>query len=374
MSVIPIMASIVHCYVGCNTGSPDREALHVLECDTETGAAKIVQSVKGVEGTTYFQIDREGKYLYSVIGEKRDGKSVGSVVRFPIDGWRLGAMERLCDLPCEAPCHVSLTPDEKRVAFAAYLSATCGTVGIDGKGLKTFTFPDDAMGPNKKRQQKAYAHQTFFLGNGGTTSVQQQGGAKMGVVDLGCDRIWFFNPETMERYKSLSVKADAGDGPRHALFLDRLNKCLYVLNELGSSVSLYAFDGAAFSMVGKWSMLPEGYNRWEQDGETLNTKAAAIKLTADGKILMASNRGYDSIAFYEVGPGGKLTLRNIAKLRGKFPRDFELMPGEKFMVVGHKMSNEIQVYRFDRAACTLEPVGEPIACWRPLCFKFLSEK
>ena len=119
-------------------------------------------------------------------------------------------------------------------------------------------------------------------------------------------------------------------------------------------------------------MLPEGYNRWEADGEMLNTKAAAIKLTADGKILMASNRGYDSIAFYEVGLGGKLTLKNIAKLRGKFPRDFELMPGEKFMVVGHKMSNEIQVYRFDRAACTLEPVGGPIAAWRPLCFKFLE--
>ena len=42
------------------------------------------------------------------------------------------------------------------------------------------------------------------------------------------------------------------------------------------------------------------------------------------------------------------------------------------MVVGHKMSNEIQVYRFDRAACTLEPAGAPIPCWRPLCFKFFK--
>jgi 6-phosphogluconolactonase (cycloisomerase 2 family) len=46
------------------------------------------------------------------------------------------------------------------------------------------------------------------------------------------------------------------------------------------------------------------------------------------------------------------------------------MPGEKFMVVGHKMSDEIQIYRFDRATCTLEPVGEPIKAYRPLCFKF----
>ena len=86
---------------------------------------------------------------------------------------------------------------------------------------------------------------------------------------------------------------------------------------------------------------------------------------------MASNRGKDSIAFFSVGPTGELTRKNIAPLAGKFPRDFELMPGERFMVVGHKMSNEIQVYAFDRNACTLTPVGSPIACWRPLCFQFL---
>ena len=86
---------------------------------------------------------------------------------------------------------------------------------------------------------------------------------------------------------------------------------------------------------------------------------------------MASNRGCDSIAFFAVdGKSGMLERRNIAMLKGSFPRDFELMPGEKFMVVGHKRSDEIQVYRFDRAACTLEPVGAPLKAWMPLCFKF----
>ena len=86
---------------------------------------------------------------------------------------------------------------------------------------------------------------------------------------------------------------------------------------------------------------------------------------------MASNRGHESIAFFAVDTAkGTLALRNIAKLTGSFPRDFELMPGERFMVVGHKKSDEIQVYRFEREACTLTPVGEPIKCWKPLCFKF----
>ncbi len=355
------MATIVNCYVGCNTGSPDRQALHVLACDTETGAAKVVQSVKGLQGTTYFQQSPDGRWLYSVMGEKRDAKSVSWAVRFPIgaDG-HLGAMERLAELPCEAPCHVSLSPDGSRVFAAAYLSATVVSLKADGSDLKSYVFPDDDVGPNAKRQKKAYAHFTFLTPDG----------RRLGVIDLGCDRIRFFDPVTLAVDSSLEIKADRGDGPRHAVW-SKNGRFLFVLNELDSSVVSYAFDGKSFAKVGKWSMLPDGYDRWEADGETLATKAAAIKLTADGQILMASNRGHDSIAFYAVdGTTGRLTRRNVAKLTGKFPRDFALMPGEKFMVVGHKMSDEIQVYRFDRAACTLVPAGAPIPCWRPLCFAF----
>jgi len=374
-----LMSSIVYCIVGCNTGAPDRQSLHVLECDTETGAAKIVQTVSGVQGTTYLQIDRERKNLYTVIGEKRDVGAVGTIVKYALDGHTLGAMTRLCDLPCEAPCYVALSPDEKRVAFAAYCSATCGTVGIDGKGLVTYTFPDDAMGCRKDRQQKAFAHCTFYTPDN----------KHLGVVDLGCDRIRFFDVEKLSGLKVEGLKdcvvgdlkSDPGDGPRHAIFSKDGNS-LFVVNELSSSVASYRcasstlqpfnpstfqpFNPSTFQRISKLSMLPADCTMKPEE-----TKAAAIKLTADGKILMASNRGHDSIAFYDVAANGKLTLKNVAKLTGKFPRDFELMPGEKFMVVGHKMSNEIQIYAFDREKCTLTPVGKPIECWRPLCFKFI---
>ena len=349
-------ASIIHCLVGCNVGSPDKQAMHVLECDTETGAARIVQSVNGVQGTTYFQIDKAGRYVYSAISEKKGDSAKGALVRFPLDGWRIGEMERLAELPCETPCHVSLTPDERRVAFASYLSATAGTCPVEGGEVRAFTFPDDEIGPHPTRQKKAYAHFTFYTPDR----------RRLGVIDLGCDRIWFFDPETMKRDESLVVKADPGDGPRHAVW-SKDGRFLFVLNELGSSVTSFSFDSGKFAKVGKWNTLPADFR-----GET---KAAAIKTTCDGKILMASNRGCDSIAFFEIdAEKGTLKPRNVAKLRGSFPRDFELMPGEKFMVVGHKMSNEIQVYSFDRATCSITPVGAPIPCWRPLCFKMLAQQ
>ena len=382
-----MVAATVYCIVGCNTGSPEKDALKVLECDTETGAAKIVQSVNGCEGTTYYQISKDGKTLYSAIGEKRDEKSHGAIVKFDLEGHRIGEMTRLAELPCETPCHIALSPDESVVSFAAYLSGTYGfaefkvesekfkveetstTLHFPLCTLNSSVLPDDAVGPRQDRQKKAYAHQTFYTPDG----------KLMGVCDLGCDRVNFYDykkPGGLEK-PVVTLKADPGDGPRHALFSND-GKFLFVVNELSSTVTSYSTKHQApstsavgtqapmiFTRIGKWSMLPEGCSL-----KPIDTKAAAIKLTADGKILMASNRGHDSIAFYAVNGDGTLTLKNVAKLTGKFPRDFELMPGEKFMVVGHKMSNEIQVYAFNREKCELTPVGEPIPCWRPLCFKF----
>ena len=348
------IAAISYCIVGCNTGAPDCESLHVLECDTETGKVKIVQTVKGVQGTTYFQFGGDRKAMYTYIGEDRGGRKVGSLVKFSLYGHAIGEMTRLAELPCEAPCHVALSPDERTLSFAAYVSGTYGTLDAD-RTLRTAVLPDDAVGPRTDRQKKAYAHQTFYTPDG----------RLMGVCDLGCDRVNLYDFAKTDGLDKpvVSLKADPGDGPRHAIF-SKDGKSLFVLNELSSTVTCYSFDGAAFKRVGKWSMTPKGT-------PSSSTKAAAVKLTADGKVLMASNRGHDSIAFFDVGPDGSLTLRNIAKLRGSFPRDFELMPGEKFMVVGHKMSNEIQVYAFDRATCSLNPAGDAIPCWRPLCFKFL---
>ena len=352
MNIITMLASTVYCYVGCNTGSPDQQALHVLACDTESGETRLVQSVTGLQGTTYFQFDEKNEYLYTVIAENREGKPLSAAVRFKMDGWKIGPIERLAGLPCEAPCHVSLSPDGKRLNMAAYSSATVCTLSLAEMTLKTLVLPNEGMGPVKNRQQKAYAHFAFTTPDGG----------KLGIIDLGCDRIHFFDPETLAEDKAMTILTDPGDGPRHAVW-SKDNRFLFVVNELGNSVYSFAFDGKSFARVGKWTMIPDGFAG--------DTKASAIKLTKDGKVLLASNRGHDSIAIFSVDTEkGLLELRNIAKLTGVFPRDFELMPGERFAVVGHKRSDEVAIYGFDAEHFALSPVGDVIKIWKPLCFKF----
>ena len=368
--------SEAYCYVGCYPGAEVPEALHVLKCDTETGAIRDVQVVTGVEGTSYLQVDRAGRWLYSVLGDERKRETKGRAVRFALDGAKIGEMEMLAELPCPAPCHVELSPDERFVSFAAYRAGTAGILPADGGPVASYVFPDDAMGPNAKRQEKAFAHQTFYA----PSSLIPHPSSLLGVVDLGCDRIRFFDPETMRPSGRPDLTFDPGDGPRHAIF-SKDGKFLFVLCELSSCVYSFALSQLSqpsqplnfrFRRIGKWSMLPADYDRWEPDGETLATKAAAIKLTADGKTLLASNRGHDSIAIFSVDTEtGALTLRNIAKLSGRSPRDFELMPGDNFVIVGYELDDGIQSYRLDRKDFTLTPVGDVVKAWHPVCFKFV---
>ena len=352
----PIFSAIVHCVVGCNIGAPDGQTLHLLKCDTETGAMSLVQTVKGIQGTNYFCLDKDCRNIYTYFGTVVDGKKRGTIVRFPYENGKIGEMVKLVELPCETPCHISLSPDGSRLAFACYGSATAGTLAVDGSGLVTVVHNNEGLGTDRKRQEKAHAHCSFFTPDS----------KKVGIVDLGKDSILFYESDTMKPVPAMTIRTDPGDGPRHAVW-SKDGKFLFVVNELGNSVMGFAFDGTGFTRTGKWSTLPEGFSEW--------SKASAIKISKDGSVLMASNRGYEknSIAIFEMDQkNGTLALRNIAPVDGIFPRDFEFMPDERFVIVGHKRSNETCMYRFDRSSFTLKPVGERIGMWNPLCFGFIK--
>lgn len=353
-----LMASLVYCLAGSNPGSTaefgNETGLHLLQCDTATGKIEIVQTVSNETGTTYFQwLEGGNRVISSASCLDAENKRRGALKSFRFADGRLDIGETLAILPCEAPCHVALSPDETKVAFAAYSSGTVGVYDIPNAKLQTRVLPNDAIGPRKDRQQKAYAHCAFFLPDRQDI---------VGFVDLGCDRIVFFNVNDMTMLPDLELKFQPGDGPRHVV-LSADGNFLYVVNELSSSVVAFKRNGLRFELIDRKSIVPEATS-------VFTTKAAAIKLTADGKILMASNRGEDSIAFFDVRSDGTLSHRGISKLNGSFPRDFELMPDEKFMIVGHKMSNEIAVYSFDRNTASIQRVGEALKVWRPLCFKF----
>ena len=124
------------------------------------------------------------------------------------------------------------------------------------------------------------------------------------------DKIIVYDHE-LHRISEASVPA--GEGCRH-LDYSPDGKFVYCANELGSSVSVFAYENGLLKLLDTYKALPEGFN-----GQ--NT-AAAIRVSPDGKILYVSHRGHDSVCAFDIVGGCRLENPEWTKIAGSSPRDF----------------------------------------------------
>ena len=332
--------------------------IHVLECDSVTGALRPLNVLNGIENPTYLALNRAGTRLYTVCS-RRPGdprEMAGAVAAYAVEGVRLSLLN-LCPTPGTVPCHLSLAPDEASLVFAEYALGHAGRVALDAEGTlvpdSLTTVQHEGRGPNPARQERAHAHFAQVTPDGHWIYV----------CDLGLDQVRLYdaaNPGRPWRADpARTFHAAPGAGPRHLRFHPN-GRLAFLLNELDSTVVSLRYTGDAFTAVQTLSALPDGFS-----GES---KAAALKLSEDGRFLFTSNRGYDSLATFAVDPdSGRIERMAISPLTGRFPRDFELLPGSAFALVGHKLSNEVACYAFDAASGTFTRGAGTYPVYRPTC-------
>ena len=340
--------------VGSNSGSV-RNGLRVIEIDDETGRFREVSRVADSAFPIYFDRSADGRFLYAA--ELHDGKGCVSV--FQVSGVEL---TRLQVVPCAetVPCHLSLSPDGRFLVWAEYRNAWTGVCAVDAAtGL--LSAPLDrhhhtGKGPNEVRQESAHCH--FAKVEDGVVHV----------CDLGIDTVVAYrlaDDGKMVPAPELDLHVAPGSGPRHLAFHPN-GKWAYLVNELVSTVLPLRLEGPSLvPMSGQLSMLPPDF----RDA----TKAAAIRISPDGTQLVASNRGHDSLAVFDIDPkDGSLSLRSIQRLGGSFPRDFIFLPNGKFLLVAHKMSHEFATYAYDAATGSLRLVQRSAKLTQPLAFCLLG--
>jgi 6-phosphogluconolactonase len=346
-------------YVGCYTDEK-KEGIHVVKVNTETGAMKPLWTLSGVESTTYFALNKAKTFLYTAKADPTLPKGTnGLIACYRIEGEKLVLVNQVA-LGCGAPCHVSLDKEEKAVVFADYGTATAGVCELQSDGSLATESPVTVQhvgsGPDQSRQKSAHAHGAFLTPDN----------RYLCVTDLGMDQVRFYDfaarKTGLREVEALRITTAPGAGPRHLMFHPN-GKWLFLLNELNNTVSTYEYASDATKHLCTLSTLPKWFESF--------SKASAIKITADGKMLFAGNRGYDSIATFAVDETtGALTLMKVSKLTGKFPRDFELVPGEKFITVGYETSHGFQVYAVDYTTGKLTPIAKPLGAYKPVCFVF----
>ena len=248
----------------------------------------------------------------------------------------------------DCPCHLCLSKDEQYLYAANYMNGTLAVFSLDKSGdieNRTDLIQLTGQGPNRARQEGSHAH----------CSLEAKG--LLYVCDLGADRIAVFENENGRLREKPGIEMPAGCGPRHLAVHPAHQDLLYCVTELESSVYVIQIEENKYTMLQRLSALPEGFQ-----GE--NT-AAAIHFSPDGRTLMTSNRGHDSIAAFSVQADGLLKGPVLSPTIA-IPRDFIIFG--QTVIVGSQRDDLIMAYTLNEDTLALEETPFSIMTKSPVCF------
>jgi 6-phosphogluconolactonase len=348
-------------FVGTYTGKGSR-GIYVWRFDSGTGRLTSMGLAAETENPSYLAIHPKAWFLYAVNETQQfDGKPGGAVTSFTIDP-ATGMLARINQQPTRGgdPCHVRLDQSGKTVWVANYTGGSLIVFPVEEGGLGNELYFEQyhGTGPNKQRQEAPHAH---------SVSISRDNRWAV-VADLGTDRLHIYelslSPLGVKPATPPFASAPAGVGPRHTVF-SRDGKFLYSVNELTSSLTSYSFDTAkgVIKSLHTISALPAGFK-----GES---SAAAVRIDAEGKFLYTSNRGHDSIAVFGLQKPDQPRLIGHAPSGGKNPRDFNLDPTGKWVLVANQDSDNILVYPRDLQTGMLKASPQMVATSKPVCLRFL---
>ena len=246
----------------------------------------------------------------------------------------------------EDPCYVST--DGALLAVANYSGGTLATYRLRGDGSIA---PLDSLllsgtgGPDLSRQDTPHVHCAVFSPDGKHLFFSEFSADEIGRMDVYAGGVRGY-------CRAAALHPDYG--PRHLLF-DAAGTHLYVIGELSGDITV--FDYAGGSLTEKQVIKAD---RMDARG------AADIHFSPDGKYLYASLRlRGDGIVVFEVGPGGLLNYIGYTAT-GPHPRNFNITPNGRYVLVCCRDNDSVEVYARDAATGLLTFTGRRLTVSRPV--------
>ncbi len=357
-------------YVGTYTepqdGVPSKsKGIYAYRYDANSGKLTSLGLAAETVNPSFLAIHPNRRFLYAVNElASYKGQSSGAVSAFAIDSatGKLTLLNQVASRGAD-PCYISVDKTGKFVLVANYTGGSVAVFPVlqDGRlGEASAFVQHSGHGTNPERQEGPHAH-----------SIDLSPDNRFAMVDdLGLDEliIYKFNGTkgTLAPNDPPYAKLDAGAGPRHFAFHPG-GKFAYVISEMQSSVTAFAYDGraGAFRSLQTVSTLPKGFAGRNDDAE--------IEVHPSGKFLYASNRGHDSIAVFAIDESkGALTLLEHVTTGGKEPRSFEIDPTGTRLFAANQKSDNIVVFRIDAKTGRLARTDHVLDVGVPVCVKFVA--
>ncbi|WP_417310694.1 lactonase family protein [Devosia sp.] len=191
------------------------------------------------------------------------------------------------------PCHLTVDPSGRLLIVTNYTTSTLGLQPLDSDGAFSGEIALKKLsggGPEADRQDDAHPHQAFFIGD---TLV---------VIDLGADLVREFRLDFGQSGADMLVALretamPAGSGPRHGVAL--ADGRLAISGELGSNLLV----GRLGEPVDNWSNVHSTTRTGPAKTRHTRNYPGDIQRSKDGRHVYFANRGYDTIACFDVSTG-----------------------------------------------------------------------
>ena len=349
----------VHAYVSLqNDGRVAR-----FEVDPDHGRLTHLGDVAVADGPAPMVLNPAGTRLY--IGHRGTGSAPTTGgdgaprAEFALSSWtidqRSGDLTQTGSVPVRGePCFVSTDRRGRFLLSAYYQAGHCAVHPLDVEG-------DDAVGGEAVEWLETNSGAHCFLtdpsnrfgyvphiadGSGGLARLPE--GRQTGANAIFQFR---FDEETGRLTPNDPPRAGPAEqiGPRHYCF-HPTKDLVYVNNEQGSSVTVYALDRerGTLSAGQTVSTLPEG--------ATQRNSTSQIRIDPDGRFVYVGNRGHNTIASFAIDEeSGDLTPTGWADAE-PVPRALNLDPSGRFLYAAGLESGRLTTFAVDDEDGTLSPV------------------
>lgn len=357
-AVSSALATEYFVYFGTYTG-PKSKGIYLSTFDDSTGKLTPPELASEIQRPSWVTLHPSGRFLYAV-SELGDDSSITA---YSIDraSGKLTSLNKVLSGGSSA-CHLAINKGASLIFVANYGNGTVAAfrLGKDGTlGERTAYVQHKGSSVNQRRQRGPHAH----------------------AVVLSADNNYLFVPDLgTDEYVSYSVGKDGsltpvtpyvrvkeGSGPRHFAF-HPTGKLAYGLNEMGSSVTAFNYDGkGVLREIETVSTLPADFKE--------ESNSAEIDIDKAGRFVYASNRGHDSIAVFAIDRAkGSLTPVDRVSTQGKIPRNFRIDPSGKYLLAANQNSDNVVVFSRDAQSGKFQPTGDVVTVGAPVCIEFLRKR
>jgi 6-phosphogluconolactonase (cycloisomerase 2 family) len=340
-------------YVGSYT-SKGNSGINVFSFDDRTGQLSFIRDYKN-PNASYMVMTPDKKFMYVLSEQDKKGAVTAYAVNKITGELTMINTEKTIG---DGPCYISYNLATKTVYTANYGSGSVSVFKTEKDGslssvAQHLVYKGSSV--NKVRQTSSHAH----------SAVISPDNKYLYVVDLGTDCIYqhTIGADGLISTKPVVNNVENGSGPRHMVF-NNAGVFAYAINEMAGSVDVFQVRSAGLNKI--QTVVIDTVQTTGDHG------SGAIRLSPDGKWLLASNRvTSNQIVINKVLPDGKLQKVEHIDVTKK-PRFFTFDRTGKFVFVCGQDGNQLQVFSFDSNTGKMKSMQKDIEIVSPVAIDFLQ--